>query len=130
MATLNGATIQQGQTKPFTLTLNNPTEDHPLNPDGFNTANYELCLVAKQNLSDADDASTTITIDNARFTAAVDGLTATFSLLPSDTSAIVYGSSNTLTYQYEVWIEDSTQPTVHSYPIESGSFSLKRSVKI
>ena len=129
MATLNGSSVQHGQTKPFVLTLNNPTDDHPLNPDGFNTANYELCFIAKQNLSNDDNAATTINLNNSRFVKAVDGLTATFSLRPSDTSSITFGSSSSITYQYEIWIEDSTQPTVYSYAIESGNFTLKRSVK-
>ncbi|MEM9214075.1 MAG: hypothetical protein AAGD25_06975 [Cyanobacteria bacterium P01_F01_bin.150] len=127
MSTLNGATLTQGATQPFTLTLNNPTADHPLNPSGFNTANYQLCFIAKQSVFDADNGVTVINLANSRFTASSDGLTAEYSLQPSDTNTIAINRDTT--YTYEIWIEDSTAPTLRAYPIENGSFTLKKSVK-
>ncbi len=129
MDKLNGSIIIQGQTKNFNLTLLNPTEDHVLNPNGFNTSNYQIQFIAKQNLTDADNADDVINLPSSRFTIATDGLIAEFSILPTDTSDINIGNKKTVTYEYEVWVESITQPTIHSYPIESGKFTIQKSVR-
>lgn len=123
---LNGQTLDQGSTQLITFTINDLTGDHALSPDGFNTNGYEMEFVAKQNLADADTATTTILIPNDRFVINSDS-EAQLTLRSDDTSTLPI--TGTQKYEFQLWMRESVAPAANSYAVLRGNFSLRQSVK-
>ena len=123
---LDGQSFTQRTRYDITLTLSDPLANHPLNPDGFNSTGYELSLIAKQNKSHADSDAKNISIGNSRFTILTD-TTASFSLLPSDTSSTAISGKKE--YSYEVRMTQTADPDTNDFPIMSGSFTIVQSTK-